>query len=875
MPGALPSDATAQSEKKRPKLLSCVYQKLFSRAHASNKRQKEAGTKKVWFLYRRVFSIRGMKSPALRRKAAPGVHGLPAFLILCCMALAHAEAPPPKGIPPLRSAPEMSLKFAGVVGERITANTQHWLKPAPAANPGMLGMFRVRDRLPAPALVPWAGEFAGKYLISCVQALRLGEDEALRAQVAAFVAELLATQAEDGYLGPFTRSRRLLGEWDLWGHYHVMQGLLLWHDEADDPAALAAVRRAADLICRTYLEGGKRVIDAGSPEMNMAVAHVLADLHRRTGEPRYLAMAREIEKDWERAGDYLRTGEKGVPFYQTPLPRWESLHDVQALAALWQITGEARYRDAFASHWRTIREFDVRNSGAFSGGEQATGNAFAPTAIETCCTVAWMALSVDMLRLTGDPRVADELELSTFNGGLGAQHPSGRWWTYNTPMDGERKASAHDIVFQARAGTPELNCCSVNGPRVLGMLADWAVMRQADGAWVVNWHGPWQAAARDGALALRCETDYPATGRVVWRLRSETPQLVRFRIPGWAAAATARLAGQPLEIQPSAYAEIERIWREDEPLEFEFPMTLRAAAGQREQAGKASVYRGPLLLAYDQSDNAFDEINLPRLDPATLGQAQTVPVAEGGVAAPWVLVDLPAAGGKTLRLRDFASAGAAGTRYRSWLWVAGEAARQQPSAEKLALRADLRGDAHPQTGRLAAPPRHEDFADALRLNGKGQMAVYEAPENWAAGDYTIAVRVRINALPPGNQLGHVFSAWCAGGDDPARLVASQGLLFARIEASPHGASTGGVPITVGEWQHLAVVKAGGRLTLFLNGEPAAHADAPSTAGSASRRLALGGNPLYTGAPEFLAADFSHFRLYTRALSDAEVAGLAE
>src|SRR5262249_28228130 len=139
-------------------------------------------------------------------------------------------------------------------------------------------------------------------------------------------------------------------------------------------------------------------------------------------------------------------------------------------------TGEAQYRDAFISHWRTIRDFDRRNSGAFSGGEQATGNAFVPSAIETCCTVAWMAISVDMLRLTGDLQVADELELSTFNAALGAQHSSGRWWTYNTPMDGDRKASAHEIVFQARAGSPELNCCSVNGPRSLGMLSEWAVM---------------------------------------------------------------------------------------------------------------------------------------------------------------------------------------------------------------------------------------------------------------------------------------------------------------------------------------------------------------------------------------------------------------
>ena len=121
-----------------------------------------------------------------------------------------------------------------------------------------------------------------------------------------------------------------------------------------------------------------------------------------------------------------------------------------------------------------------------------------------------------MLRLTGDPRVADELERSTFNGALGAQHPSGRWWTYNTPMDGVREASAHSIVFQARAGGPELNCCSVNGPRALGMLSEWAVMRDAKG-FVVNWHGPGTANLITTGTTSRCSAKAncrAAAGRV-------------------------------------------------------------------------------------------------------------------------------------------------------------------------------------------------------------------------------------------------------------------------------------------------------------------------------------------------------------------------
>src|SRR5262249_23583529 len=154
--------------------------------------------------------------------------------------------------------------------------------------------------------------------------------------------------------------------------------------------------------------------------------HALGKLFRLTSEPRYLRMMQEIEKDWERAGDYLRTGIAGIEFYQTPRPRWESLHDLQGLPELYRMTGDEKYQKAFVHHWQSIARLDRRNTGGFSSGEQATGNPYAPTAIETCCTVAWMALTVDILQWTGASRAADELELSLFNAGLGAQHPTGR-----------------------------------------------------------------------------------------------------------------------------------------------------------------------------------------------------------------------------------------------------------------------------------------------------------------------------------------------------------------------------------------------------------------------------------------------------------------
>ena len=562
------------------------------------------------------------------------------FFVLACLAFATsalAQPVPDRGALKFHSVPGARFRFTGAVGERIEANKDHWLLRAPQANPGMIEMFRVRDRQPVPQLVPWAGEFAGKYLISAIQALRLNDDPRLGLQVSNVVAAFIATQAEDGYLGPFPKDARLLKNWDLWGHYHAIYALVLWHEHTQDPAALDAARKAADLVCRTYLDTNRRVFDAGDPEMNMAILTGLAMLHRVTGEPRYLRMAREVEKDWERAGDYLRAGLDGREYFQSPRPRWESLHDLQGLLELWRITGETKYREAFIHHWRSIRRWDRRNTGGFSSGEQATGNPYAPSAIETCCTVAWMALTIDYLQLTGNPQAADDLELATLSGGIGAQHPSGSWWTYNTPMDGVRQASAHSIVFQARAGTPELNCCSVNGPRALGMLSEWAVMSTAGGP-VVNEYLPGTVTLphADSNISLRLDRDYPLTNsqRVVIVTPGDTEWTMRLRIPAWSAQTVikANFEGVPIRAVAGSYLEIRRRWKIRDEITLEFDFGLRAVAGANEAAGKVSIYRGPLLLAYDQARNTFDEEQIPALNLARLNEARVLSVIASSAA---------------------------------------------------------------------------------------------------------------------------------------------------------------------------------------------------------------------------------------------------
>src|SRR5258706_245850 len=142
--------------------------------------------------------------------------------------------------------PGTVLELRGPVRDHIDAVTRQWLLRMPEANPAILEMFADRDKKPLRSLLPWSGEFAGKYLTGAVQVLRLTGDPELKESLAKFVARLVKLQDSDGYLGPFPKDSRLTGKapnaggdtWDAWGHYHAMLGLLLWHEETQDAKAL-------------------------------------------------------------------------------------------------------------------------------------------------------------------------------------------------------------------------------------------------------------------------------------------------------------------------------------------------------------------------------------------------------------------------------------------------------------------------------------------------------------------------------------------------------------------------------------------------------------------------------------------------------------
>ena len=211
----------------------------------------------------------------------------------------------------------------------------------------------------------------------------------------------------------------------------------------------------------------------------------------------------------------------------------------------------------------------------------------------------------------------------------------------------------------------ELNCCEANGPRGLMLLPRVAVMMGAEGP-VFNLYstGVWNLRLPSGvALRIEVNTEYPFAGSVDLTIHPARPEpfALRLRIPAWSAQTTLAVNGSKIgDVQPGAYATIERRWKPGDRVRLQLDLrgrVLHANDGSRQYA---AVARGPLVLARDA------RFGQPIAGPAPRFDAGFTPLAP--LAPPPGIACAFTAG--PVRLCDYASAGNtwnSDSHYRIWM----------------------------------------------------------------------------------------------------------------------------------------------------------------------------------------------------------------
>lgn len=534
--------------------------------------------------------------------------------------------------------------------------------------------FRKRDGVAE----DWRGEFWGKWVTSAALARSYADEPRLRSAIDESVKALIATQAKDGYLGVHKDGQHMTG-YDLWNRKYVLLGLLSYYDLTGDKAALESVQRCADSILAEVGPGKVSIMSGPNEKMaNGTVLEPMVLLYRRAGEKRYLEFANYIVNEWSGRKKWV---ERAIadPSFTGEGHAYVFMSCFEGICELYRATGEKKYLDAARNMVSNIAEQEIFIVGSGSTGEHWFKGRSKQTQpvdnpMETCATVTWLKLCFQMLRLTGDPKIADEMERTTYNALLGAMKPDGSWWCYFTPLAGVRKASGNQV------GMP-LSCCVANGPRGMLLIPSIAVMKGVEGP-VVNLYcqGSYTVALNSGNRArLVQETDYPASGAIRISLHPTKPEefTLKLRIPSWSEQATLAVAGAPWAgtLSPNTYVAIKRTWKEGDTIDLNLDMRGKLVA---DPGGSSSfaVMRGPIVLAMDKrlwKGNAPDAISVKR-------EAFPIELAlrpRTGDTNLWLVCSVPATsrvGGKDrdveLPMCDYASAGNtwdASSKFRVWL----------------------------------------------------------------------------------------------------------------------------------------------------------------------------------------------------------------
>ena len=174
-----------------------------------------------------------------------------------------------------------------------------------------------------------------------------------------------------------------------------------------------------------------------------------------------------------------------------------------------------------------------------------------------------------------------------------------------------------ELWWQAPNAGADLNCCSVNANRALGMISQWALMQSVEGP-VLNFYGPGKLTAllpSDNQMTITEETEYPAEGLVKLALTLKSPETftLKLRIPSWSTNTGIKVNGKTISENAEAgtYLALNRKWKSGDKIELALDFTLRFWYGEKECKGKVSVYRGPVLCTYDARFNNMDPEQLP------------------------------------------------------------------------------------------------------------------------------------------------------------------------------------------------------------------------------------------------------------------------
>ncbi|MBS0388610.1 MAG: glycoside hydrolase family 127 protein, partial [Proteobacteria bacterium] len=487
-----------------------------------------------------------------------------------------------------------------------------------------------------------AGHTLGHYLSALSLCFQQTGDAELRRRSEYIVGELSLVQARrgSGYVGALGRKRAdgsvvdgeeifgeiargqirssgfdLNGAWSpLYTVHKLFAGLLDAHATFDDRRALAVASGLAGYFERAFAPLTPAQVQEVLQCEYGGLNESYAELHARTGEPRWLRMA-ELLRDERVIGPLERREDKLADLHaNTQVPK------LIGRARLHELTGSEPAGMAARHFWETVTAHHSYVIGGNSDREyfsepDTLADHITEQTCEHCNTYNMLKLTRKLWSWAPDGALFDYYERAHLNHVLAAIDPKRGGYTYMTPlMSGAPReySSAADNDFW---------CCVGTGMESHAKHGDSIFWEGRDDTLYVNLYIPAEADWASHGVRIGLDTGYPHEGKVRLELAQVRNGKFRLalRIPKWAGeGAGLSVNGQPVEVRRErGYACIERAWRAGDVVVLALPLELRTEATPGD-AHTVAVLRGPLVLA---ADLGATEDSWQGPDPALVGAA--------------------------------------------------------------------------------------------------------------------------------------------------------------------------------------------------------------------------------------------------------------
>ena len=426
-------------------------------------------------------------------------------------------------------------------------------------------------------------------------------DEQVIAEAKRWLDAVIASQDEDGYFGPRSNKEARDG----WSNMIMLYALRSRHEATGDPRIIPVITRylryrfelpETELYPYPWGQGGYRQewwqhVRAGD-ELDSVYW-----LYNRTGEKWLLGLGERITRRW---ADWSRG-----------IQSWHGVNICQGFrnpALQYQQTGDRSLLEAVRRNYRAVYDLYGQVPGGMFGADEncRQGHTGPRQAAETCSMVELMHSLELLLKITGEPDLADKCEDVAFNSLPASMSPDLRGLHYLTApnmvqLDRASKAPGLQNGGTMLAFTPwRYRCCQHDVAMGWPYFAEHLWCATPDGGLAAVLYAAGEVTAKVGTgeeVTITAQTDYPFDETVT--LKIKTAQAVRFplylRIPGWCAEAKLALNGEPQSFQskPGSYTLIERTWSNGDEVQLTLPMQVKVHTWKANH-DSVSVSRGPL-----------------------------------------------------------------------------------------------------------------------------------------------------------------------------------------------------------------------------------------------------------------------------------------